>query len=208
MVLMVQSADHITGATGLTLTVTASKDGGAFGSISPTVTERGNGWYSIALTSSHTDTLGDIALQITAASADPSSVLGQVIAADLNDAVDLGLTNLDATVSSRLAAASYTAPLDAAATRTALGLASANLDTQLDALPTAAEIEVAVNDGVVEGTTTVRQSLRLANAANAGKLSGAATTSVTIRDLADSKDRIAATVDEDGNRTAVVVDVS
>lgn len=110
MVLMVQSADHITGATGLTLTVTASKDGGAFGSISPTVTERGNGWYSIALTASHTDTLGDIALQITAASADPSSVLGQVIAADLNDAVDLGLTNLDATVSSRLSAAGYTAP--------------------------------------------------------------------------------------------------
>jgi hypothetical protein len=110
MVLMVQAADHITGATGLTLAVTASKDGGAFASISPTVTERGNGWYSIALTASHTDTLGDIALQITAASADPSSVLGQVIAADLNDAVDLGLTNLDATVSSRLATAGYTAP--------------------------------------------------------------------------------------------------
>lgn len=48
-------------------------------------------------------------------------------------------TNLNATVSSRLASASYTAPLDAAGVRTAVGLASANLDTQLDALPTATE---------------------------------------------------------------------
>jgi len=48
-------------------------------------------------------------------------------------------TNLNATVSSRLASASYTAPLDAAGTRSAVGLASANLDTQLDALPTATE---------------------------------------------------------------------
>lgn len=46
-----------------------------------------------------------------------------------------GLTasNLDATVSSRLASASYTAPLDAAGVRTAVGLATANLDTQLAA---------------------------------------------------------------------------
>lgn len=45
--------------------------------------------------------------------------------------------NLDATVSSRLSTAGYTAPLSAAGTRTAVGLASANLDTQLAALPTA-----------------------------------------------------------------------
>jgi len=47
--------------------------------------------------------------------------------------------NINATISSRLASASYTAPLDAAGTRSAVGLASANLDTQLDALPTATE---------------------------------------------------------------------
>ena len=48
-------------------------------------------------------------------------------------------TFIDAAVSTRLASAGYTAPLSAAGTRTALGLASANLDTQLDALPTATE---------------------------------------------------------------------
>lgn len=52
--------------------------------------------------------------------------------------------NLNATVSSRLASASYTAPLDAAGTRSAVGLASANLDTQLDALPTNAELTTAL----------------------------------------------------------------
>lgn len=46
---------------------------------------------------------------------------------------------IDAAITSRLASASYTAPLDAAGTRSAVGLASANLDTQLDALPTATE---------------------------------------------------------------------
>lgn len=53
-------------------------------------------------------------------------------------------TNLNATVSSRLATSGYTAPLDAAGTRSALGLATANLDTQLDALPTATENAAAV----------------------------------------------------------------
>lgn len=42
--------------------------------------------------------------------------------------------NINATISSRLASASYTAPLDAAGTRTAVGLASANLDTQLTSI--------------------------------------------------------------------------
>lgn len=49
--------------------------------------------------------------------------------------------NLDATVSSRLATAGYTAPLDAAGVRGAVGLAAANLDTQLGDVPTVAEFE-------------------------------------------------------------------
>lgn len=48
-------------------------------------------------------------------------------------------TYLDAAISTRLATSGYTAPLSAAGTRTALGLTSANLDTQLDAIPTATE---------------------------------------------------------------------
>lgn len=48
--------------------------------------------------------------------------------------------NINATISSRLATASYTAPLDAAGTRTAVGLAAADLDAQLADLPTVAEV--------------------------------------------------------------------
>ena len=54
-------------------------------------------------------------------------------------ATELG--RIDVTLSSRLASTSYTAPLSASDTRTALGLASANLDTQLADLPTVAEFE-------------------------------------------------------------------
>jgi hypothetical protein len=79
VVFMTDSTDHITGKTGLTLTITASKDGAAFGSISPSVTELSNGWYKLALTTSHTDTLGDLALHITATGADPSDLVRQVV---------------------------------------------------------------------------------------------------------------------------------
>lgn len=147
---------------------------------------------------------------------------------------------LDAAVSSRLASASYTAPLDASGVRTAVGLASANLDTQLDALPTAAENSTAVWAAVtrsltdkagfslatapptadenaaalldlanaIESGLTVRQAMRLIVAADAGKVSGGGTTTVTIRDIADTKDRIVATVDSDGNRTAITRDLT
>jgi hypothetical protein len=78
-VFMTDSSDHVTGKTGLTLTITASKDGAAFGSISPTVTELATGWYKLALTTSHTDTLGDFALHITATGADPTDMVRQVV---------------------------------------------------------------------------------------------------------------------------------
>jgi hypothetical protein len=47
------------------------------------------------------------------------------------------LVMIDVPVSSRLASGSYVAPLSAAGTRAAIGLAAANLDTQLAALPLA-----------------------------------------------------------------------
>ncbi len=75
LVFMTLASDHVTGATGLALTISASKNGGAFASITPAVTERGDGWYSLALTAAMTDTEGDLALHITGSGADPSDVL-------------------------------------------------------------------------------------------------------------------------------------
>lgn len=189
---------------------------------------------------------------------------------------------LDAAVTTRMATFAYTAPLDAAGTRAAVGLASANLDTQLsskasqtsvDDLPTNAELATALgtaDDATlaaiaalnnlssaqaqtaaasaltaydpptqaemdaglgaielapaehtaianeildlaagVETGLTLRQAMRLLAAANAGKLSGAGTTTIVIRNaVADSKDRITATVDASKNRTAIVYDLT
>lgn len=76
---MVDSSDHITGKTGLTLTITASKDGGAFASITPTVTDLGSGWYKLALTTTHTNTLGYLALHVTGTGADPTDISIMVV---------------------------------------------------------------------------------------------------------------------------------
>lgn len=92
MVFMTDSSDHVTGKASLTLTITASKDGAAFGSITPAVTERGNGWYSLALTTSHTDTLGDLALHVTSTGADPTDVLCRV--SDYSEVLKVNLTGM------------------------------------------------------------------------------------------------------------------
>ena len=58
-------------------------------------------------------------------------------------------------------------------------------------------------DEVVEGTITLRQAVRLMLSVLTGKSSGGGSTTVIFRDIADSKNRISATVDTSGNRTAV-----
>jgi len=58
----------------------------------------------------------------------------------------------------------------------------------------------------VEGAYTAAQVQRLMAAALAGKVSGAPGGPIKIRDLNDNKDRIAATVDEDGNRLTITLD--
>jgi hypothetical protein len=80
-------------------------------------------------------TLG--AIDANALAADASSEIATAVRTELTTE----LARIDVTVGSRLATASYTAPLTAAGTRLALGMAAANLDSQLDALPTAAEID-------------------------------------------------------------------
>lgn len=80
------------------------------------------------------------------------------------------------------------------------GLAAITVDT--------VAIADAVHDEAVEGTITLRQALRLILSFAAGESSGGGTTRIKYRDQADSKDRIDATVDSRGNRTAVTRDVS
>ncbi len=124
--------------------------------------------------------------------------------------------------------------LDAAGVRAAIGLASANLDTQLATIDTVADAILAdtgtdgvvvaaasktgyrlsatgvddVLDEVVLGSYTMRQLIRGMSAALVGKLSGGGTTTVTIRSADDTKNVVVATVDADGNRSAVTLDLA
>ena len=60
----------------------------------------------------------------------------------------------------------------------------------------------------VETGLTLRQALRLVTAATAGKISGGGTATETIRNaVADSANRMVATVDSSGNRTAITYDL-
>lgn len=61
----------------------------------------------------------------------------------------------------------------------------------------------------IEGGLTALEAMRLIAAAVAGKVSGAGTTTIVFRNaVADDKNRITATVTEDGNRTAITYDLT
>jgi hypothetical protein len=64
----------------------------------------------------------------------------------------------------------------------------------------------AIIDEVIEGTLTLRQAVRIFTSALAGKSAGGGTATLTFQDVADTKPRITATVDANGNRTAMTVD--
>lgn len=103
--LLVSSTDKATAITGVTPTVTISKNGGAFASPAGAVTEIANGWYKVAGNATDANTLGPLVLHATGTGADPVDMIYEVVAFDPQ------LT-------------SYAA----------LGMAAADLDTQLDAI--------------------------------------------------------------------------
>ncbi len=81
----------------------------------------------------------------------------------------------------------------AAASKTGYALSAAGVD--------------GVWDEVVDGSITGRQAMRLLTASQGGKISGADGSTVTIRDPADTTDRVVATVDATG-RTAVTLNLA
>lgn len=251
--MMVDDTDHLTGKTGLTPTVTISKNGGSFASPAGAVTEVGSGWYKIAGNATDADTLGKLVIHAAATGADDSDTVYQVVAfdpatayavpGDEMDLVDAPNATAVTAIQSGLATSSEVSGVPAAVwtetTReltaidatiisgnisgTVGGIDSVTFPVNFDLLAIDAngvvdatlgstehdDIAAALldlTDGVESGVT-VRQSLRLSNSAGGGKLSGAATSSIVIRDVNDTKDRVTATVDADGNRSAVTLDL-
>lgn len=91
---MVDSTDHITGKTGLSPTVTISKNGGSYASPSGAITEVGNGLYKIAGNATDSNTVGELWVHATATGADPTDTAYTIVAYDPFDSVRLGLTAL------------------------------------------------------------------------------------------------------------------
>jgi hypothetical protein len=122
------------------------------------------------------------------------------ILVDTGTTLDAALATVDGIVDAILV---DTAEIGAAGA----GLAAIPWNAAWDA-ETQSEVADALAALVIEGTVTLPQALRAILGACAGILSGAATTTVTIRDTTNSKDRIIATVDADGNRSAVTLDLT
>ncbi|TJV42403.1 MAG: hypothetical protein E5Y02_14815 [Mesorhizobium sp.] len=103
---------------------------------------------------------------------------------------------------------------DIAAVKTDTGAIKAKTDNipaapaAVGDIPSAATVATAVHDVVVDGALTFRQSTRLQNASLLGKASGMTTATAVFRDVSDTRNRIVASVDADGNRLGVTLDPS
>ena len=73
MTFLLMSTDHLTGATGQSPTVRFSKNGAtAFASATQSVTEMQYGWYKLILATNNVDTMGELAVHVTATKGDDS----------------------------------------------------------------------------------------------------------------------------------------
>lgn len=188
--LMVDSADHITGKTGLTPTVTLSKNGAAFGAASGAVTEIGSGWYALAGNATDRATLGPLAFHATATGADPTDDLYVIVPWDPFDAVRMGLTALP----NANAAAANGLPTN--------GTGSGQISLTTGYVTVA---PVGLDQVVVETGLNARQALSVIAASTAGVLSGGGTSTIVIKGAGVATTRITATVDVNNNRTAITL---
>jgi hypothetical protein len=110
-ILLVDATDGYTPKTGQTgVSVLISKNGGTPASTTNSVVEIGNGQYYIELTATEVNTLGWIAVNVQKTACRQYNAIVQVMAYDYAAGSNLGLTNLDALISSRMATFTYTAP--------------------------------------------------------------------------------------------------
>lgn len=132
-----ENGDAVTGLVDGGFTKRISKNGGAFAAMTVTITELENGWYAVPISTSHSNTLGLMSITFTHASSKQVNLQFRVEAKLVDDLNDFDAANDDVavvTLNSDMRGTDSASTLDAAGIRTALGMASADLDTQLDAL--------------------------------------------------------------------------
>jgi hypothetical protein len=148
------------------------------------------------------------------------AVSGTVYGAASTSGAIVGRGNVDATVTGQAATSGGIGGLYAI-NGSAQGLATTSgairgrghvgATLSIGSRPTAEEINNALLDTqFVEPGMTLRQAMRLLTAVLGGKISGLTSTGGTaaIRDTSDSKNRVTATVDANGNRTSVTRDLT
>ncbi len=86
------AGDGVTGLTNGSFTKRISKGSGSFGAMTVTITEMENGWYSIPLSATHSDTIGLLSVTFTNAGAKQVNLQWRVEARLVDD-----LNNFDAT---------------------------------------------------------------------------------------------------------------
>lgn len=203
LVYLVDATDGFTPKTAITVSageIKISKNGAATANHAGTWTEISLGMYYYEFTAGELDTLGLIIFNITKSGCRAFVTDCQVVPWDpyLNQDADLAAVQADVTA---IKAKTDALPATPAAVGSAMTLTSGERDS-------IASAHLDLANGVETGLT-VRNAHRLEVSAAAGKLSGAAGTTVTVRNaVADSKNRIVATVDASGNRSAMTVDLS
>lgn len=123
--------------------------------------------------------------------------LNNISTAQVNAEVDTALADYDGPTHAEMTAELATADDAVLAAIAALNNLSAN-----------AAADALLDRANAVDTYTPRQALRIVLAALAGKVSGADTNAPVFRAADDSKNRITATVDADGNRSAVTLDAT
>lgn len=173
----------VTGSVFVAADIQVSQDGAAEANSAGAVTEVGGGLYYYEATALELATLGFLTVR-SALAGTLARAMVQVVAADVYDAADLGLTNLDAAVSSRSVPGS------------AMTLTAGERNSVATAL-----LDLANG---VETSYTVRQALRLIAAVLCGKASGGPT-NVIFRNMGDTANRVVTIADGNGNRSTVTL---
>ena len=148
---------------------------------------------------------GALIVSGAATAAGTSTMTGDVTAA-LNGSASIGGTSSTACAVTGIGHMTATSSGVRAltGTRYALGHLSADVTPFTELSPQS--LAASVMDAIVESGLSVREALQVILAANGGIVEDAETGTIRFRDQADTKDRITATVDVNGNRTSVTLD--
>lgn len=145
---------------------------------------------------------GSSSMAISVSNAALAAAAGATASGSMTISVDDALCGaiFSVTASSTLAIAADNKTL------TALGHMEAEAGGATPLSPEGLSTELLDNQDIETGYS-LREALRLILSALAGKVSGAGTSTITIRSVTDGTNRIVATVDSNGNRSSVTLDV-